>query len=191
MFTSRSDHFISCPFKQWIWNFPPTKVPVSMQRASWSQLFSLCPPSDVNECSELNKRMVLCKNAQCINTLGSYRCVCLPGFTSARDNYCVEAPSTERSAARPHWAAAPQPPGGAPAQTLDDFVSLQHFLLDFSGVVQASETGSGCEAPWRPTPTRSNVWTWFPQRRMVCNCNRKKNHTCSTFMLAIKTVPTL
>ncbi|KAF7704852.1 hypothetical protein HF521_021924 [Silurus meridionalis] len=45
---------------------------------------------DVNECSELNKRMSLCRNGKCINTPGSYKCQCLPGFTpSERPNYCV------------------------------------------------------------------------------------------------------
>ncbi|KAK2843882.1 hypothetical protein Q7C36_012097 [Tachysurus vachellii] len=45
---------------------------------------------DVNECSELNKRMSLCKNGKCINTQGSYKCQCLPGYTpSERPNYCV------------------------------------------------------------------------------------------------------
>ena len=54
----------------------------------WISFASISP--DVNECSELNRRMSLCKNAKCINTLGSYRCVCLPGFSpSERPNYCV------------------------------------------------------------------------------------------------------
>ncbi|XP_053535332.1 latent-transforming growth factor beta-binding protein 1 [Ictalurus punctatus] len=45
---------------------------------------------DVNECTELNKRMSLCKNGKCINTQGSYKCQCLPGYTpSERPNYCV------------------------------------------------------------------------------------------------------
>ncbi|XP_060789207.1 latent-transforming growth factor beta-binding protein 1 isoform X7 [Neoarius graeffei] len=45
---------------------------------------------DVNECTELNKRMSLCRNGKCINTQGSYKCQCLPGYTpSERPNYCV------------------------------------------------------------------------------------------------------
>ncbi len=57
----------------------------------------LCPvflslSTDVNECLELNSRMSLCKNAKCINTVGSYQCECLPGFTASDEpNYCVEA----------------------------------------------------------------------------------------------------
>lgn len=48
--------------------------------------------TDVDECSELNNRMSLCKNAKCKNTVGSYQCVCLPGFTASdKPNYCVEA----------------------------------------------------------------------------------------------------
>lgn len=64
---------------------------------------SLChffPPlsTDVNECLELNNRMSLCKNAKCINTVGSYQCVCLPGFTvSDKPNYCVEAATHQTS----------------------------------------------------------------------------------------------
>lgn len=53
----------------------------------WHHVF--CVP-DINECSELNKKMSLCKNGKCINTQGSYKCVCLPGFVhSAQHNYCV------------------------------------------------------------------------------------------------------
>uniref|UniRef100_A0A8B9JHN2 Latent-transforming growth factor beta-binding protein 4 n=1 Tax=Astyanax mexicanus TaxID=7994 RepID=A0A8B9JHN2_ASTMX len=56
---------------------------------------------DVNECSELNKRMSLCKNGKCINTPGSYRCQCLPGFTqSDRPNYCVPSQESAPSSAR-------------------------------------------------------------------------------------------
>lgn len=45
---------------------------------------------DVNECNELNSRMSLCKNAKCINTEGSYKCVCLPGYIpSDKPNYCT------------------------------------------------------------------------------------------------------
>uniref|UniRef100_A0A3B3ZCB1 Latent transforming growth factor beta binding protein 1 n=1 Tax=Periophthalmus magnuspinnatus TaxID=409849 RepID=A0A3B3ZCB1_9GOBI len=40
---------------------------------------------DVDECSELNRRMSLCKNSKCINTIGSYRCECLPGFKIRSD----------------------------------------------------------------------------------------------------------
>ncbi|KAK2092324.1 Latent-transforming growth factor beta-binding protein 1 [Saguinus oedipus] len=46
--------------------------------------------SDVNECNELNNRMSLCKNAKCINTEGSYKCLCLPGYVpSDKPNYCT------------------------------------------------------------------------------------------------------
>lgn len=46
--------------------------------------------ADVNECDELNNRMSLCKNAKCINTEGSYKCVCLPGYVpSDKPNYCT------------------------------------------------------------------------------------------------------
>jgi hypothetical protein len=46
--------------------------------------------ADVNECSELNNRMSLCKNAKCINTEGSYKCLCLPGYIpSDKPNYCT------------------------------------------------------------------------------------------------------
>lgn len=48
------------------------------------------PSADVNECNELNNRMSLCKNAKCINTEGSYKCLCLPGYVpSDKPNYCT------------------------------------------------------------------------------------------------------
>uniref|UniRef100_A0A3Q3W5C5 Latent-transforming growth factor beta-binding protein 1 n=1 Tax=Mola mola TaxID=94237 RepID=A0A3Q3W5C5_MOLML len=47
---------------------------------------------DVDECSELNGRMLLCRNARCINTPGSYRCECLPGFrASDQPEFCTLA----------------------------------------------------------------------------------------------------
>lgn len=40
--------------------------------------FSLfCP--DIDECRVMGN---LCKNGQCINTLGSYNCICKPGYTN-------------------------------------------------------------------------------------------------------------
>uniref|UniRef100_A0A3Q2FWS2 Latent-transforming growth factor beta-binding protein 1-like n=1 Tax=Cyprinodon variegatus TaxID=28743 RepID=A0A3Q2FWS2_CYPVA len=46
---------------------------------------------DVNECLELNTRMLLCKNGKCINTAGSYQCECLPGYrASDKPNFCVK-----------------------------------------------------------------------------------------------------
>jgi len=50
----------------------------------------MSPFADVNECNELNNRMSLCKNAKCINTEGSYKCLCLPGYVpSDKPNYCT------------------------------------------------------------------------------------------------------
>uniref|UniRef100_A0A671Q7L0 Latent-transforming growth factor beta-binding protein 3 n=1 Tax=Sinocyclocheilus anshuiensis TaxID=1608454 RepID=A0A671Q7L0_9TELE len=50
-----------------------------------------CEFTYINECSELNTKMSLCKNGKCINTQGSYKCVCLPGFVNSalHNNYCV------------------------------------------------------------------------------------------------------
>lgn len=60
--------------------------------------------TDVDECSELNNRMLLCKNAKCINTVGSYQCVCLRGFTASdKPNYCVEA-ATRQTSPHTQWA---------------------------------------------------------------------------------------
>ncbi|XP_067831583.1 latent-transforming growth factor beta-binding protein 3-like [Heptranchias perlo] len=45
---------------------------------------------DINECLELHRKRFLCKNARCINTLGSYRCICYQGFVPARrHNVCI------------------------------------------------------------------------------------------------------
>ncbi|MBN3285489.1 LTBP3 protein, partial [Polyodon spathula] len=45
---------------------------------------------DIDECAELNKRGSLCKNSYCINTSGSYKCFCKPGFIPARrPNICM------------------------------------------------------------------------------------------------------
>ncbi|KAK1150938.1 latent-transforming growth factor beta-binding protein 3-like isoform X1 [Acipenser oxyrinchus oxyrinchus] len=47
---------------------------------------------DIDECAELNKRGSLCKNSHCINTSGSYKCFCKPGFIPARrPNICVRS----------------------------------------------------------------------------------------------------
>ncbi|KAM8946774.1 latent-transforming growth factor beta-binding protein 3 isoform 2-T2 [Pelodytes ibericus] len=39
---------------------------------------------DLDECRQKNPRGSLCKNSQCINTMGSFRCVCKPGYTHSR-----------------------------------------------------------------------------------------------------------
>ncbi|XP_051900892.1 latent-transforming growth factor beta-binding protein 3 isoform X6 [Pristis pectinata] len=39
---------------------------------------------DINECRERHHKGSLCKNARCVNTLGSYRCVCFQGFVPER-----------------------------------------------------------------------------------------------------------
>uniref|UniRef100_UPI00398E8EEA latent-transforming growth factor beta-binding protein 3 isoform X2 n=1 Tax=Pristiophorus japonicus TaxID=55135 RepID=UPI00398E8EEA len=44
---------------------------------------------DINECREHRKR-ILCKNAHCMNTVGSYRCICYQGFVhTRRHNVCI------------------------------------------------------------------------------------------------------
>lgn len=35
--------------------------------------------ADIDECKVMGN---LCKNGQCLNTLGSFSCVCKPGYTS-------------------------------------------------------------------------------------------------------------
>lgn len=49
--------------------------------------FSLFP--DINECFVPAFESNLCVNAQCINTNGSFKCVCHPGFISDRRNNCL------------------------------------------------------------------------------------------------------
>ncbi|XP_072407125.1 latent-transforming growth factor beta-binding protein 3 isoform X1 [Chiloscyllium punctatum] len=45
---------------------------------------------DINECRELHRKRFLCKNARCINTIGSYRCTCYQGFVpTRRHNICI------------------------------------------------------------------------------------------------------
>lgn len=52
----------------------------------------LCHLADIDECRELNQRGLLCKSERCVNTSGSFRCVCKAGFTRSR----------------PHGACVPQ-----------------------------------------------------------------------------------
>lgn len=156
--------------------------------------FSPSPPSDVNECSELNKRMVLCKNAQCINTVGSYQCVCLPGFTSERDNYCVETPSTERSAARPHWVCS------CTAATRGRTGTPHRLWMTLSVFSTSCRTSRILFKPLKPVPV---VMPHLDQRRpeatfghciiregrcVTATVRKTTCYMCSTFMPAIKTV---
>ncbi|XP_039624946.1 latent-transforming growth factor beta-binding protein 3 isoform X1 [Polypterus senegalus] len=39
---------------------------------------------DIDECAEQSQRASLCKNAHCINTIGSYKCLCKPGYVKLR-----------------------------------------------------------------------------------------------------------
>uniref|UniRef100_H3BAG9 EGF-like domain-containing protein n=1 Tax=Latimeria chalumnae TaxID=7897 RepID=H3BAG9_LATCH len=45
---------------------------------------------DIDKCREFNQRGPLCKNARCVNTSGSYYCVCRQGFMPAwLPNICI------------------------------------------------------------------------------------------------------
>ncbi|KAM3920564.1 latent-transforming growth factor beta-binding protein 3 isoform 1-T1 [Leptodactylus fuscus] len=46
--------------------------------------------NDLDECRQKNPRGALCKNSRCINTMGSFRCVCKAGYTRSRHPHiCV------------------------------------------------------------------------------------------------------
>ncbi|XP_066438679.1 latent-transforming growth factor beta-binding protein 3 isoform X2 [Eleutherodactylus coqui] len=46
--------------------------------------------SDLDECRQKNPRGALCKNSRCINTMGSFRCVCKAGYIRSRHPHiCV------------------------------------------------------------------------------------------------------
>lgn len=40
--------------------------------------------SDLDECRQKNPRGSLCKNSRCLNTIGSFRCVCKLGYARSR-----------------------------------------------------------------------------------------------------------
>ena len=55
--------------------------------SSKSRLMLTPTYADINECEIPNFNG--CPNAQCINTLGCFMCVCDPGFVSDGDNNCI------------------------------------------------------------------------------------------------------
>ncbi|XP_028415344.1 protocadherin-23-like isoform X2 [Dendronephthya gigantea] len=76
---------------------------------------------DINECSDGSAQ---CINSNCVNTDGSYRCVCLPGYTSSSSTKCdpkscgpLTAPQCPSNAYHDEFGAACRPasidcPGG-------------------------------------------------------------------------------
>lgn len=51
-------------------------------------LFFFVP--DIDECAEPDVRVSPCKNARCVNTSGSYKCLCKQGFVhTRRPNVCI------------------------------------------------------------------------------------------------------
>lgn len=59
------------------------------------------PPTDIDECKVLPN---LCKNGQCINSIGSFRCHCRLGYTAdITGTACVG----ESGGGNPWWASIP------------------------------------------------------------------------------------
>lgn len=42
--------------------------------------------TDIDECRSM---LHTCVNGRCDNTVGSFLCICLPGFTSDDNNHCI------------------------------------------------------------------------------------------------------
>uniref|UniRef100_A0A915IYM1 EGF-like domain-containing protein n=1 Tax=Romanomermis culicivorax TaxID=13658 RepID=A0A915IYM1_ROMCU len=60
---------------------------------------------DIEECTQLNMRVCPNANTYCVNTIGSYRCVCGKGFEELMPNMpepvaCVDVPECERGIAQ-------------------------------------------------------------------------------------------
>ncbi|KAI4042770.1 latent transforming growth factor beta binding protein 4, partial [Homo sapiens] len=50
------------------------------------------PSADINECDEAEAASPLCVNARCLNTDGSFRCICRPGFAPTHQpHHCAPA----------------------------------------------------------------------------------------------------
>lgn len=71
----------------------------------------LLPPRDVDEC----EFAAACVGGECVNTAGSYRCLCRPGFALVHGRACHGEPRTRACNGPP----APQHPHPAPLGTTD------------------------------------------------------------------------
>lgn len=109
---------------------------------------------DIDECRVMGN---LCKNGQCINTLGSYSCTCKPGYTTDITSTACVGKAAVASADPLFPASLPIPAvcsdsvGGHPTHTLARNIPAEPACLSVSSASPPGTSGSGIKLHLSPS----------------------------------------